>query len=114
MPVAVRRRRSPEDGQRVQIVFPTGNTAPGLMYDCTLGAGVRVRVNAADPGQWYVIWVDTWNDDARPLLKALIGPKAVQQLDCQSGSQGEPEPELDWIDVDRAAQIRSRGLAQAA
>jgi hypothetical protein len=114
MPVAVRRRRSPEDGQRVQIVFPTGNTAPGLMYDCTLGAGVRVRVNAADPGQWYVIWVDTWNDDARPLLKALIGPKAVQQLDCQSGSQGEPEPELDWIDVDRADQIPGTGAGSLA
>ena len=69
MPVAVSRRRTPGHGQRVQIVFPAGSTEPGLMHDCTLGAGVRVRVNAADPGQWHVIWVDAWNDDARPLWK---------------------------------------------
>src|ERR1700722_2424303 len=72
MPVAVSRRRTPGHGQRVQIVFPTGSTEPGLMHDCTLGAGVRVRVNAANPGQWHVIWVDPWNEHARPLLKALI------------------------------------------
>ena len=39
MPVAVSRRRTPGHGQRVQIVFPTGSAAPGLMHDCTLGAG---------------------------------------------------------------------------
>ena len=78
MLVAVSRRRTPVHGQRVQIVFPTGSAAPGLMHDCTLGAGVRVRVNAANPGQWHVIWVDAWNDHARSLQKALIGPGAVQ------------------------------------
>jgi hypothetical protein len=77
MPVAVSRRRTPGHARRVQVVFPRGSTAPGLMHDCTLGAGVRVRVNAANPGQWHVIWVDAWNDHARPLLKALIGPGAV-------------------------------------
>ena len=104
MPVAVSRRRTPGHGQRVQIVFPTGSAAPGLMHDCTLGAGVRVRVNAANPGQWHVIWVDAWNDHARPLLKALIGPGAVQQLDSWSDSQSGPEPYLDWIDSDWADQ----------
>ena len=104
MPVAVSRRRTPGHGQRVQIVFPTGSAAPGLMHDCTLGAGVRVRVNAANPGQWHVIWVDAWNDDARPLLKALIGPAAVQQLDSRPDSRSGPGPDLDWIDSDWADQ----------
>jgi hypothetical protein len=98
MPVAVSRRRTPGDGQRLQIVFPAGSPAPGLMHDCTLGAGVRVRVNAANPGQWQVIWVDAWNYHARPLLEALIGPKAVQQLDSRSDCQRGPGPDLDWID----------------
>ena len=104
MPVAVSRRRIPGHGQRVQIVFPTGSAAPGLMHDCTLGAGVRVRVNAANPGQWHVIWVDAWNDHARPLLQALIGPAAVQQLDSRPDSQRGPGPDLDWIDPDWADQ----------
>ena len=104
MPVAVSRRRTPGHGQRVQIVFPTGSAAPGLMHDCTLGAGVRVRVNAANPGQWQVIWVDAWNDHARPLLKALIGPGAVQQLDSWSDSQRGPGADLDWIGSDWAGQ----------
>ena len=97
MPVAVSRRRTPGHGQRVQIVFPNGSAAPGLMHDCKLGAGVRVRVNAANPGQWQVIWVDGWNEHARPLLKALIGPGAVQQLDSWSDSQAGPGADLDWI-----------------
>ena len=104
MPVAVSRRRTPGHTQRVQIVFPSGSTAPCLMHDCTLGAGVRVRVNAANPGQWHVIWVDAWNDHARPLLKALIGPRAVQQLDSRSDSQRGSEPHLDWIDFDMPGQ----------
>ena len=102
MPVAVSRRRTPGHGQQVQIVLPTGSAAPGLMHDCTLGAGVRVRVNAANPGQWHVIWVDAWNDDARPLLTALIGPGAVRQLDSRPDSQSGPGADLDWIDVDWA------------
>ena len=61
MPIAVSRRRTPGQEQRVQIVFPGRSATPGLMHDCTLGAGVRVRVNAASPGQWHVIWVDAWN-----------------------------------------------------
>lgn len=104
MPVAVSRRRTPGHAQRVQVVFPSGSTAPGLMHDCTLGAGVRVRVNAANPGQWHVIWVDAWNDHARPLLKALIGPGAVQQLDSRSDSQRGSEPDLDWIGFDLPGQ----------
>ncbi len=109
MPVAVSRRRTPGHGQRVQIVFPTGSTEPGLMHDCTLGAGVRVRVNAANPGQWHVIWVDAWNDHARPLLKALIGPGAVRHLESRSGSRSGPGPDLDWIDPDRADQFPGTG-----
>ena len=108
MPVAVSRRRTPGHGQRVQIVFPTGSAAPGLMHDCTLGAGVQVRVNTANPGQWHVIWVEAWNDHARPLLKALIGPGAVQQLDSRSDSQRGPGPDLDWIDSDWADQHLER------
>ena len=108
MPVAVSRRRTPGHGQRVQIVFPTGSAAPGLMHDCTLGAGVHVRVNAANPGQWHVIWVDAWNDHARPLLKALIGPRAVLQLDSWSDCQRGPGPDLDWIDSDWADQHPER------
>ena len=104
MPVAVSRRRTAGHGQRVQIVFPTESAAPGLMHDCRLGAGVRVRVNAANPGQWQVIWVDAWNDHARPLLTALIGPGAVQQLDNWSDSQSGPGADLDWIGSDWAGQ----------
>ncbi len=104
MPVAVSRRRTPGHAPRVQVVFPSGSTVPGLMHDCTLGAGVRVRVNAANPGQWHVIWVDAWNDHARPLLNALIGPSAVQQLDSQSDSGRGSEPDLDWIDFDLPGQ----------
>jgi hypothetical protein len=102
MPVAVSRRRAPGHAQRVQIAFPSGSTTPGLMHDCTLGAGVRVRVDAADPGQWHIIWVDAWDDRARPLLTALIGAGAVQQLDTRSDSRGEPGPDYDWIEFDRA------------
>jgi hypothetical protein len=102
MPAAVSRRRSPGYGPQVQIVLPTINAAPGLMHECTLGAGVRVRVNAADPSQWYVIWVDAWNDNARPLLTAMIGPRAVRQLDSRPDTQAGPDSDLDWIDVDRA------------
>jgi hypothetical protein len=104
MPVAVSRRRTPGHAQGLQVVFPTAGTAPGLMHDCALGAGVRVRVNAANPGQWQVIWVDAWNDQARPLLKALIGPRAVQQLDSRSGSRMTSESDLDWIDFDLPGQ----------
>jgi len=104
MPVAVSRRRTAGHGQRVQIVFPTGSPAPGLMHDCTLGAGVRVRVNAANPGRWQVIWVDAWNDHARPLLKALIGPGAVQQFESWSDSQSGPGADLDWIGSEWAGQ----------
>jgi hypothetical protein len=104
MPVAVSRRRTPGHGQRVQIVFPTGSAAPGLMHDCTLGAGIQVRVNAANPGRWHVIWVDSWNDHARPLLTALIGAGAVQQLDSWSDPESGPGPDLDWIDSDWAGQ----------
>ena len=104
MPVAVSRRRTPGHAQRVQVVFPSGSPAPGLMHDCALGAGVRVRVNAANPGQWHVIWVDAWNDHARPLLKALIGPGAVQEVDSRSASQAGSEPDLDWIDFDLPGQ----------
>jgi hypothetical protein len=82
----------------VQIVFPTRDTKPGLMHDCTLGAGVRVRVDAASPGQWHVIWVDAWNDHARPLLRALIGARAVQHIDSRPNPRTGPEPHLDWID----------------
>ena len=74
------------------------------MHDCTLGAGVRVRVNAANPGQWHVIWVDAWNDHARPLLKALIGAGAVQQTRQPTGLARGPGPDLDWIDFDWADQ----------
>lgn len=104
MPVAVRGRRTPGHAHRVQIVFPSRSAEPALMHDCTLGAGVRVRVNAADPRQWHVIWVDAWNDHARPLLKALIGARAVQQLDSRPDSQSGQEPDLDWIDFDWADQ----------
>ena len=113
MPVAVSRRRNPGHGQRVQIVFPTGSAAPGMMHDCTLGAGIRVRVNAANPGQWHVIWVDAWDDHARPLLKALIGPRAVQQIDRRSDSHAGPEPDLDWIDSDWADQHLERSGSAA-
>ena len=99
MPVAVSRRRTPGQAQQVQIAFPGESAARGLMHDCTLGAGVRVRVDAASPGQWHVIWVDAWNEHARPLLEALIGARAVHQLDglldCSArGGTGLPPHQL--------------------
>ena len=100
MPIAVSRRRTPGHAQRVQIVFPGRSATPGAMHDCTLGAGVRVRVNAANPGQWQVIWVDAWNHHARPLLKALIGAGAVRQLDSRPDSRRGPGQDFDWIDFD--------------
>lgn len=102
MPVAVSRRQSTRHAQQVQIVFPVKDAAPTLMHDCTLGAGIRARVNAANPGQWHAIWVDALNDDTRPLLAALIGPAAVQQLDSQPGPSDGPGTMLEWFDFDWA------------
>ncbi len=68
------------------------------------GAGVRVRVDAANPGRWRVIWVDAWDGRAKPLLKELIGAGAVQQLDSRTDSQPGPVPDLDWIAFDWADQ----------
>jgi hypothetical protein len=56
------------------------------------------------PGQWQVIWVDAWNNQAKAFLKALIGPRAVQQLDSRPDSRIGPEPDLDWIDFDLPGQ----------
>jgi hypothetical protein len=92
MSVAVSRRRTPGNDQRTQITIFTGIATLGLMHDCALGAGVRVRVDAADPRRWQAILVDSWDDDVRSLLKALIGAQAVRQLEghlCHLGSSAQ-------------------------
>ena len=73
----------------------TGRRGPGAGQRRQTGAVARHLVEA-------------WNDDARPLLKALIGPGAVQQLDSRSDSQRGPGPDLDWIDSDWADQHLER------
>jgi hypothetical protein len=104
MSAAVSRRRIPGYAQRVQIVFPGRGAAPGLLHDCALGAGVRVRVDAARPGRWQAIWVDAWDERARMLLEALIGAAAVQRIDGRLGAAGAPGRDLYWMDFDRADQ----------
>lgn len=102
MSVAVGCRRASWSDQRTQITFFAGTAAHGLMSDCALGAEVRVRVDAADPRQWQTIWVDSWDDDVRSLLKVLIGAKAVQQLEQQPSRPARSAPHLGrGIGVDR-------------
>jgi hypothetical protein len=73
------------------------------MHDCLLGAGVTVRVNAADPGRWSAIRVESWDEHSRPLLQALIGAPAVGQLNRRLKSEWpQPEPDLEWIDFEQA------------
>jgi hypothetical protein len=72
--------REDEHGPAVMLTRPGAPTSTRLEYEAQLAGGVRLRVDLARPADWRRVWVGSWTPTVLPLVRLLVGDRAVQDL----------------------------------
>jgi hypothetical protein len=72
----------PDEHSRAPLVMLTAASVPtsGLEYETELGAGVSVVVDVGAPHAWRSVTIESWTEDAKPLIQALMGEFAAERL----------------------------------
>jgi hypothetical protein len=98
--------RSGEDAAAPSEVHLTAqpSTRPGcLVHQAHLGAGVRVALDLMSPTRWRSVHFQHLDDAARPLVGALIGDGAAEDLRARTDRRPTARARRLAVDPDRAA-----------